>query len=60
MTKTSIRKTQKDPPNVLVMRRVSIRSYPNGQKVALYKIDSLNLTVTIPYEENIVTALPSR
>ena len=38
----------KEPPMVLVMRRISIRNYPNGQKVALYKIDALGQTIAIP------------
>lgn len=39
-----------DPPNVLVMRRVSIRQYPQGKKVALYYIEALNQYVTLPYD----------
>ena len=38
-----------DPPNVLVMRRKSIRQFPNGQRVALYFIDRINMYVSIPY-----------
>jgi hypothetical protein len=40
---------QADPPNVLVMRRVSIRQFPQGNKVALYYIEALNQYVTVPY-----------
>jgi len=40
---------QADPPNVLVMRRVSVRQYPLGNKVALYYIEALNQYVTVPY-----------
>lgn len=38
-----------NPPNVLLMRRVSIRQFPNGTTVALYHIDSLNKYVTVPF-----------
>ncbi len=38
-----------DPPPTLVMRRRSIREFPNGQRVALYQIDKLNKYISIPY-----------
>lgn len=38
-----------DPPNVLIMRRVSVRQYPNKQRVALYYVDKINKYVTVPY-----------
>ena len=38
-----------DPPNILIMRRTSIRQYPNGQRVALYFVDKINKYVTVPY-----------
>ena len=37
------------PPNMLVMKRKSIRQYPNGQRVALYFVDKVNKYVTLPY-----------
>ena len=40
-----------DPPAVLVMRRKSIRVFPDGKRVALYFVDKLNKYVTVPYEE---------
>ena len=39
-----------DPPQILIMRRKSIREFPNGQRVALYQIDKLNRYITIPYQ----------
>jgi len=39
-----------DPPAVLIMRRKSIRQFPNGQRVALYYVDKINKYVTVPYE----------
>lgn len=39
-----------DPPVLLVMRRKSIRMFPNGQKVALYYVDKLKKYVTVPYD----------
>jgi len=38
-----------DPPTVLIMRRKGIRLFPNGQRVATYKNDNLDLEVAIPY-----------
>lgn len=38
-----------DPPNILVMRRVSVRQYPNNQRVALYYVDKVHKYVTVPY-----------
>lgn len=38
-----------DPPAVLIMRRKSIRQFPNGQRVALYFVDKINKYVTVPY-----------
>lgn len=40
-----------DPPAVLIMRRKSIRQFPNGQRVALYYVDKINKYVTVPYED---------
>ena len=38
-----------DPPNMLVMKRKSIRQFPNNQRVALYYVDKINKYVTVPY-----------
>ena len=38
-----------DPPAVLIMKRKSIRLFPNGQRVALYYVDKINKYVTLPY-----------
>ena len=40
---------QMDPPNILIMKRKSIRQFPNGQRVALYYVDKVNKYVTVPY-----------
>ena len=42
--------SEQDPPNILLMKRKSIRQFPNGQRVALYYVDKINKYVTIPYE----------
>jgi hypothetical protein len=39
-----------DPPSVLIMKRKSVRQFPNGQRVALYYVDKINKYVTVPYE----------
>jgi hypothetical protein len=41
-----------DPPAVLIMRRTSIRMFPNGQRIALYKVDKINKYVTVPYTDD--------
>jgi len=38
-----------DPPAVLIMRRKSVRQFPNNQRVALYYVDKVNKYVTVPY-----------
>ena len=38
-----------DPPNILIMKRKSVRQYTNGQRVALYFVDKINKYVTVPY-----------
>jgi hypothetical protein len=44
-------RNEMDPPPILIMRRKSIRQFPNGQRVALYYVDKINKYVTVPYEE---------
>ena len=41
--------TDKDMPQVLILKRKAIRIYPDNQKVALYYSDTLNKYVTIPF-----------
>lgn len=48
-----------DPPAMLVMRRKSIRQFPNGQRVALYYIDKLKKFVTIPYDDESIHLSPN-
>ena len=38
-----------DPPAVLIMRRKTVRTFSNGQRVAMYYIDKINKYVTVPY-----------
>jgi hypothetical protein len=38
-----------DPPMVVLLQRKAIRLYPNGQRIALYHNDRLNLDVSVPY-----------
>lgn len=38
-----------DPPNVLIMRRKTVRTFPGGQRVAMYYVDKINKYVTVPY-----------
>lgn len=43
------RRNPLDPPAILIMKRKSIRQYPNDQRVALYFVDKINKYVTVPY-----------
>jgi hypothetical protein len=38
-----------DPPAVLIMRRKSVRTFPNNKRVALYYVDKIDKYVTVPY-----------
>ncbi len=44
--------TQSLPPAMIVMRRLSVRSFPNGQKVAMYFSRTINRYLTVPYNEH--------
>ena len=39
-----------DPPMMLMLRRKAIRLFPNGERVALYTNDSLNVQISVPYK----------
>ena len=41
--------TPKDPPNILVLRRKSIRLYPDNTRVALYYNNTLDRFFSVPY-----------
>lgn len=45
-----------DPPPVLILRRKSIRVFPNNQKVALYLADKINKYIVVPYDNNTMSA----
>ena len=45
----SERHNSMDPPAVLIMKRKSIRLFPDGQKVALYYVEKIDKYVTVPY-----------
>jgi hypothetical protein len=49
MAESHHQEKQMDPPSVLIMKRKSIRQFPNGQRVALYYVDKINKYVTVPY-----------
>lgn len=38
-----------DPPPVVVLRRIGIRIFPSGERIALYRNSNLNLDVSVPY-----------
>ena len=39
-----------DPPMMLVLRRKAIRLFPNGERVALFVNDNLNIQISVPYK----------
>lgn len=43
--------SQKEAPSVLLLKRKSIRVFPDGQKVALYYAQAIDKYVSIPYNE---------
>jgi len=48
-TPRGIKSKLPDPPMVVLLKRKAIRTYPDGQRVALYHNDQLNLDVSVPY-----------
>lgn len=40
---------QMDPPAILLLKRKSVRQFPDGQRVALYYVEKLDKYVTVPY-----------
>ena len=47
----------KDPPNVLLLKRITVRLFPDGTKVALYYNRLLDKHFTIPYGPGIDSAI---
>lgn len=41
-----------DPPPMIVLRRIGIRNFPHGEKIALYRNDKLDLDVSVPYSQD--------
>jgi hypothetical protein len=41
------------PPNMLILKRKSIRQFPNGQQVVLYYADKIKKYISIPYEKTL-------
>lgn len=39
----------RDPPNVLVLKRQGIRLFPDGRRVALYTNKDLGIAISVPY-----------
>lgn len=48
-----------DPPYVLVLKRKSIRLYPDGTKIALYYSDRLGKLFSVPYSTNMDPVIQS-
>lgn len=49
----------KDPPNVLLLKRITVRMFPDGTKVALYYNRLLDKHFTIPYGPGVNAPLQS-
>jgi hypothetical protein len=45
------------PPQILILRRVTVRQFANETYVALYKNDRLGLTFSIPYGDQVGTVI---
>ena len=48
-----------DPPMLIQLRRLGIRNYPNGQRVALFSNPQLQIELAIPYDYTTGKLLPS-
>lgn len=48
-----------DPPMLIQLRRLGIRNYPRGERVALYYNPQLGVQLAIPYDYNNGKLLPS-
>jgi hypothetical protein len=46
------RKPYQDAPAMLVLKRVGIRNYPNGQSVALYHNAALDVNISVPFNKS--------
>lgn len=57
LEEVSSKQNPKDPPAIMVMRRKSIRQFPNGQRVAMYYIDSIKKYISIPFDDNGISLL---
>jgi hypothetical protein len=57
LEEVSSKQNPKDPPAIMVMRRKSIRQFPNGQRVALYYVDSIKKYVSIPFDDKGISLL---
>ena len=49
MSEAKGKSTSMDPPPVLLLKRKSVRQFPDGQRVALYYVEKLDKYVTVPY-----------
>jgi hypothetical protein len=49
------KKTVKDPPPVLILKRTGIRIFPTGEHVALYYNPALKMTFSVPYNTDKTT-----
>jgi hypothetical protein len=49
--------TPKDPPNTLVLRRKSIRMFPDNTRIALYYSNTLDKYFSVPYGPKIDSAI---
>lgn len=52
-----VQEAANDPPPMLVLKRIGIRIFPDGRRVALYTDAKLGLTFSIPYDENFGSAI---
>jgi hypothetical protein len=49
--------SQAMPPNILILRRISVRQFPGRTMVALYQNDRLGLSFSIPYSGDTPTVV---
>ena len=47
-----------DPPTIMILRRKAIRTFPGGERVALYRNDQLGLDFSVPYKSGDMKKTP--
>lgn len=47
--KAGLSESSYDPPNMMILKRIGIRAFPDGRRVAMYINEKTGLSFTVPY-----------